>query len=60
MLIAKQDKVYTARSARANRGPRKQVFVCGVASAVGPSGRTPSSKPDSPPNPYSSSASEKQ
>jgi len=25
------DKVHTPRSGRLNRGPRKQVFVCGVA-----------------------------
>src|SRR6266550_2091588 len=32
--------VYTPRSGRPNRGPSKQVFVCGAASAVGPSGST--------------------
>jgi hypothetical protein len=28
--------VYTPRSGRANRGPHKQVFVCGVAERSGP------------------------
>jgi hypothetical protein len=36
MFIVSVRPVYTPRSGRPNRGPRKQVFVCGVAERSGP------------------------
>jgi hypothetical protein len=36
MLMVPARPVHTPRSGRANRGPRKQVFVCGVAERSGP------------------------